>query len=515
MIISDIEKSTQRPGPPSLELVDITKRFGAFTAVDKVSLKIPPGTFHALLGENGAGKSTLVKCIMGFHPADEGDIIVNDHAREIQSPYDAYKLRIGMVYQHFTLVPSMTAAENLVLSRSDTPGVINWKAEYEQLAEFMKTAPFQVDLHTPAAQLAAGQKQKVEILKQLYLKSRLLILDEPTSVLTPVEAEEVLGLLKQMVKAGQLSVLHITHKFKEVMAFADEITVLRRGKFAGRGAVKNLTPDDMATMMMGAQRTAKTVERAVQAKGLPVLEIKGIRANRDNGLEAVRGVDLTVHAGEIVGIAGVSGNGQREFVEVLAGQREATGGEVLLHGEPYRATRAEMFKHQIFSLPEEPLRNACVPQMTVAENLALRTFDRPPMTRARWMLNRRSMRVAAEQSIARFNIKTRSPDTPIGDLSGGNVQRAVLARELSSGTTKALIVANPCFGLDFVAVDFVHSQIIAARNRGVAVLLICEDLDELLELADRLVVISNGSFVYESPTTNVDIKTIGQHMAGH
>ncbi|MDB6108841.1 MAG: nucleoside transporter ATP-binding protein, partial [Pedosphaera sp.] len=340
-------------------------------------------------------------------------------------------------------------------------------------------------------------------------------LDEPTSVLTPVEAEEVLGLLKQMVKAGQLSVLHITHKFKEVMAFADEITVLRRGKFAGRGAVKHLTPDDMATMMMGAQRTAKTVGRASQAKGLPVLEIKGLRANRDNGLEAVRGVDLTVHAGEIVGIAGVSGNGQREFVEVLAGQREATAGDVLLHGEPYRATRAEMFRHQIFSLPEEPLRNACVPQMTVAENLALRNFDRPPMTRAGWMLNRGAMRAAAQESITRFNIKTRSPDTPIGDLSGGNVQRAVLARELSSGTTKALIVANPCFGLDFVAVDFVHSQITAARNRGVAVLLICEDLDELLELADRLMVIANGSFVYESSTTDVDIKTIGQHMAGH
>ena len=515
MIISDIDNSTKKSGPPSLELLDITKRFGSFTAVDKVSLKIPPGTFHALLGENGAGKSTLVKCIMGFHQADEGDIIVNDHSREIASPHAAYKLGIGMVYQHFTLVPSMTAAENLVLSRSDTPGVIHWKTEYDRLEEFMKTAPFQVDLHTAAAQLAAGQKQKVEILKQLYLKSRLLILDEPTSVLTPVEAEEVLGLLKEMVKARELSVLHITHKFKEVMAFADEITVLRRGKFAGRGAVKDLTTDEMATMMMGEQRTAKSVERATRPKGEPVIEVKGVRANRDNGLEAVRGVDLTVHAGEIVGIAGVSGNGQRELVEVLAGQREATGGEVILRGKVYYATRGEMFEHQIFSLPEEPLRNACVPRMSVAENLALRTFDQPAMTRGKWMLNRRSMRLAADESIKRFNIKTRSADTPIGDLSGGNVQRAVLARELSSGSANALIVANPCFGLDFVAVDFIHSQILAARNRGVAVLLICEDLDELLELADRLVVISDGSLVYESPAANADIKTIGRHMAGH
>jgi simple sugar transport system ATP-binding protein len=507
--------SDQHLRPPSLELVEVTKRFGSFTAVDKVSMKIPPGTFHALLGENGAGKSTLVKCIMGFHKADEGDIIVNGKSRDIDSPYDAYQLGIGMVYQHFTLVPSMTAAENLVLSRSDTPGIINWKTEFARLDEFMKTAPFKVNMHTPAAQLAAGQKQKVEILKQLYLKSRLLILDEPTSVLTPQEAEEVLGLLKAMVAAGQLSVLHITHKFKEVMAFADEITVLRRGKFAGRGAVKSLTPDDMATMMMGEQRTAKSVERVAHEQNTPVIEIKEVRASRDNGIEAVRGVSLTVHAGEVVGIAGVSGNGQRELVEVLAGQRQATHGKVHLHGEVYYATRQEMFQHRIFSLPEEPLRNACVPHMTVAENLALRTFDRAPLTRFKWVLNRRAMRQAADLSIKQFNIKTRSSETPIRDLSGGNVQRAVLARELSCGTARALIVANPCFGLDFVAVEFIHSQILAARNRGVGVLLICEDLDELLELADRVVVISDGSFVYESPTATADIKTIGHHMAGH
>ena len=515
MTLLDTGKSMERPGPPSLELVNITKRFGAFTAVDKVSLKIPPGTFHALLGENGAGKSTLVKCIMGFHAADEGDLVINDHSREILSPFDAYRYGIGMVYQHFTLVPSMTAAENLVLSRPGTPAVIDWKAEFRQLDQFMATAPFQIDLHVPAAQLAAGQKQKVEILKQLYLKSRLLILDEPTSVLTPGEADEVLGLLKGMVGEGRLSVLHITHKFREVQAFADEITVLRRGKLAGAGRVRDLSVDEMSAMMMGEARVARRVEKVERERGEAVVEISGLRANRDNGLEAVKGVSLSVCAGEIVGLAGVSGNGQRELVEVLAGQRAATAGQVKVQGEVYHATRGEMFRHQIFALPEEPLRNACVPGMSVAGNLALRTFDRPPMARAGGLLNFKAMRRSAEELIGKFSVKTRSPETPIGDLSGGNVQRAVLAREMSSENTRALIAANPCFGLDFAAVEYIHAQIIAARNKGVAVLLVCEDLDELLALADRIVVVAGGEFVFETPAAGADIKTIGQHMAGH
>src|SRR5258706_8174998 len=318
-----------RPAKPlALELVNITKRFGAFVANEKISMRLPPGTFHALIGENGAGKSTLVKCIMGFHTAEEGDIIIGGKSREIKSPYDAYQFGIGMVYQHFTLVPAMTVAENLVLSRPDTPGVIHWKREMEQLREFMKTAPFQVDLDTPAAQLAAGQKQKVEILKQLYLDSKFLILDEPTSVLTPSEADEVLGLIRDKVRAGELSVLLITHKFREVFGFCDEITVLRRGQFAGAGKVRDLTADDMAAMMMGGPREAKVVAKTARTRGAPALELKALGADKDNGAPAVAEVDLVVHEGEVVGIAGVSGNGQRELVEVLAGQRPATTGHV-------------------------------------------------------------------------------------------------------------------------------------------------------------------------------------------
>jgi simple sugar transport system ATP-binding protein len=501
--------------PPELEVVKMTKQFGSFTALDNVSLHLKPGTFHALLGENGAGKSTLVKCIMGFYTPTSGEVLIDRQVRAIASPRDAHKYGIGMVYQHFTSVPAMTVAENLVLSQFDSQNLINWNQEYDRLKAFMQTAPFQVPLDVPIAQLAAGQKQKLEILKQIYLKVRILILDEPTSVLTPQEADEVLGLLRQEVTAERLSVLIISHKFREVMAFCDEITVLRKGKFAGHGFVKDLTVSEMAEMMMGEKREPKQVKKTTHLNPTAVLQVQDIHANKDNGIEAVKNVNLTVHSGEIVGIAGISGNGQRELVEVLAGQRPATSGQVLVNGEVYAATRAEMYRHKVFSLPEEPLRNACVPHMSVAENLALRTFDRPPQAKAGILLVLQAMRQMAQGLISTFSIKTPSTETPIGNLSGGNVQRAVLARELSADRINLLIAANPCFGLDFAAVEYIHGQIVEARNRGVAVLLVSEDLDELLKLADRILVISEGQFVYESAIADADFATIGQRMAGH
>ena len=500
--------------PVELEVVNMTKKFGTFTALDNVSMKLKPGTFHALLGENGAGKSTLVKCIMGFYTPTSGQVLIDKQVRTIDSPRDAHKYGIGMVYQHFTSVPAMTVAENLVLSRFDSPNLINWKQEYEQLNAFMQTAPFQVPLDVPIAQLAAGQKQKLEILKQIYLKVCILILDEPTSVLTPQEADEVLGLLRQEVTAGKLSVLIISHKFREVMAFCDEITVLRKGKFAGCGSVKHLTVSDMSEMMMGEKREPKQVEKTKLNSTTPVLEIQGIYADKDNGLEAVSGVNLTVHSGQIVGIAGISGNGQRELVEVLAGQRPATAGQMVVNGEVYTATRSQMYRHRIFALPEEPLRNACVAHMSVAENMALRTFDRPPQAKG-VLLMFQAMRQMAQGLITRFSVKTPSTETPIGNLSGGNVQRAVLARELSADHIQLLIAANPCFGLDFAAVEFIHTQIVESRNRGVAVLLVSEDLDELLKLADRILVISEGKLIYESAIRDADFATIGRRMAGH
>jgi general nucleoside transport system ATP-binding protein len=510
-----VKPETYTSPPPELKVVEMTKRFGSLVALDNVSMLLRPGTFHALLGENGAGKSTLVKCIMGFYAPTAGEILVDQQVHKIKSPKDAHECGIGMVYQHFTSVPAMTVAENLVLSRYDTSKVINWKAEYEALREFMARSPFRVDLDTPVAQLAAGQKQKLEILKQLYLQSRILILDEPTSVLTPDEADEVLGLIRQEVTAGHLSVLLITHKFREVTAFTDEVTVLRKGKLAGQGLVKDLSVEAMAQMMLGEERQTKAVTKVKAVDPLPVLAVTDLYADKDNGLPALHGLSLTVHSGEIVGIAGVSGNGQRELVEVLAGQRQATAGTILVNGMPYGATRAEMSRHAVFALPEEPLKNACVPTMSVAENMALRTFDRPPQAKWNVWLLLQAIRTAAQGLITRFSVKTPNPETPVGNLSGGNVQRTVLARELSSDAIRLLIAANPCFGLDFSAVDFIHSSILEARNRGVAVLLVSEDLDELLALADRLLVISEGTFAYESPTESADIKIIGQKMAGH
>jgi len=505
---------TKTQTPPDIQIQGMTKHFGSLVALDNVSLHLKPGTFHALLGENGAGKSTLVKCLMGFYSPTAGDIFIDGQSARIHNPRDAHHYGIGMVYQHFTSVPAMTVAENLVLSRYDSSQFINWKAEQAGLQEFMDGSPFQIPLDLPVAQLAAGEKQKLEILKLLYLHSKVLILDEPTSVLTPDEADEILGLLRKQVTAGNLSVLIISHKFREVTAFADEITVLRKGKQAGSGQVKDLSVADMAEMMMGERKEPTPVNKADVAEQFPVLVVENLKANKDNGMLAVQGIDLTVHSGEIVGIAGVSGNGQRELVETLAGQRDAIAGTIQVNGKTYTATRTEMQENGVFSLPEEPLRNACVPHMTVAENMALRTFDHAPQAKGPWLILK-AIREAAMGLIHQFSVKTPSPETPVADLSGGNVQRTVLARELSAGHIRLLIAANPCFGLDFAAVDFIHTQILEARNQGVAVLLVSEDLDELLKLSDRIIVISGGEFVYESAIADADYSEIGHKMAGH
>lgn len=497
-----------------LEAVGISKRFGNFTALDNVSLRLSHGHFHALLGENGAGKSTLVKCIMGYYQPDDGAVVFGDKQQAITNPHDAMALGIGMVYQHFTLIPNMTVAENLVLARPHLPSVIDWRAEKQTLQEKMARMPFKIDLDAPIDRLAAGEKQKVEIIKQLMLDIKVLILDEPTSVLTPNEADEVLGQIKRMTREFGLSVLIITHKFREVMNFADEVTVLRKGQYAGAAAVVDVDPPKLAAMMVGREVAAQPLERSDDSNKQTVLELRGLQVEDDTGMPAVSNFSLSVSSGEIVGIAGVSGNGQRELVQVLAGQRDAQSGEVWVHGERYLAKRTDMRRHKFYCLPEEPLRNACVSSMSVADNLALRQFDRAPFSKNNWLLNRRAVRRAALDKIQEYGIRTSGPDNAIGNLSGGNVQRTVLARELSEAV-EVLVVANPCFGLDFGAVAFIHTQIMLARNRGAAVLLVSEDLDEVLELSDRVVVISAGQIVYETTPDKADLTTIGQYMAGH
>ena len=504
------------PVPQALGLSasGLTKRFGSFTALENVSLNVTPGSVHALLGENGAGKSTLVKCIMGYYEADTGEVRIDGAPVAIANPKDAHRLGLGMVYQHFTLVPSMTVAENLVMSRLVVPAVIDWRKERAALEAFLDRMPFKVPLTARVDELAAGERQKTEILKQLWLERKFLILDEPTSVLTPDEADEMLGLLRGMAQQGLLTILMITHKFREVMGYTDAVTVLRKGRLAGSGLVSELDRAQMAAMMIGKSELPQTAKRVGSPDIKPVLVLKGLTAEHPRGGEGLSIARLEVHEREIVGIAGISGNGQKELVEVLAGQRPATGGEVLVEGEAYDRTRAAAQRLGVYCLPEEPLRNACVPRMSVAENLDFRRFDRRPDGKLSLWLDFRDMARNARAQIARYQIKTASKDSPIASLSGGNVQRSVLARELS-GAPALLIVANPCFGLDFQAVADIRSQIVEARNRGAAVLLISEDLDEILELSDRVLVMSDGRIVFETAAELADPHVLGSHMAGH
>jgi len=498
-----------------VETVGMTMRFGAFTALGDVSIKVPAGSFHALLGENGAGKSTLVKCMMGFYHPTGGDILVDGREVAIASPKDASALGLGMVYQHFTLVPSLTGAENLVISREKVPGVIDWRKERADLAVFMDRMPFKLPLDVKVAELAAGEKQKLEIIKQLYLGRSFLVLDEPTSVLTPGEAQEVLGLVRAMTKAGDLTVLMISHKFHEVTAFADDVSVLRKGRLTGTGRVVDLDRKAMAAMMIGDQPIAALDSRAEPRPDAEiVLKVTSLKAPDRTGLKSIRIEDLGVRSGEIVGIAGISGNGQKEFLEVLAGQRPRDAGQVMVCGTAYAATRAEARALNVRLIPEEPLKNACAPKMTVAENISFRTFDIDRNGKPVNWISASAIRAFSARLVEQFKVKTASLASPIASLSGGNVQRAVLARELT-GEVDLLIVSNPCFGLDFSAVAEIRARIMKARNAGAAVLLMSEDLDELLELSDRILVMSDGALVYETPIAQASVQTIGEHMAGH
>jgi general nucleoside transport system ATP-binding protein len=504
-----------RPLPPELWARDMNKQFGSLAALSDVSFQLRPGSVHALLGENGAGKSTLVKCIMGFYRADSGRILVGGKEVQVSSPKDARALGVGMVYQHFTLVENMTVAENLVMSRSQLPAILDWKAEHKAIDAFMDRMPFRISPRRGVRQLAAGEKQKLEILKQLYLDSRIIILDEPTSVLTPQEADDVLGMLRGMVEAGAISVAMITHKFREVQAFADEVTVLRRGKLAGSGRASELSTRELAEMMVGSEPPRASLTRTARSERLPArLEIIDLHADDDIGLPVLEGVSLQVSPGEIVGVAGVSGNGQDELVEVLAGQRLATRGELRVSGKRYTPVRAQMRSERVSLLPEAPLRNACVAQMSVAENLSFRSFDVAPYCKGGWLLDKGRMQTRARAAIAEYSIKAPSADAPIGALSGGNVQRAVLARELGEEAA-VLIAANPCFGLDFAAVSEIHTRLVRAREAGAAVLLVSADLDEIFALSDRILVMSEGRIVHECEAAQADLQEIGQHMAGH
>ncbi len=503
-------------GEAVLDAFNITKKFGELTALDGVTIRLKPGSIHALLGENGAGKSTLVKCIMGYYNPDEGQILVDGKEQSINQPKDAAALGIGMVYQHFTVINNMTVLENIVLARPALPSFIDWKKEAEVVSKKMQTMPFQFELDKQVSSLSAGEKQKLEIIKQLMLNIRVLILDEPTSVLTPNEADEILQEVKKLSQNNGLAVLIITHKFREVMGFADTVTVLRKGAFVGSQTVAETNPEILSEMMMGEGLDLPPLERdATQVNSNQAkLSLKNLSILDNDGLIAVDDLSLQIYPGEIVGIAGVSGNGQSELTAGLGGQRALKNGVIEVDGQTFSPVRRDLQKHRYFVLPEEPLKNACVGNMSVADNMALRNFDLAPNSWFNSFLNFSAIKRESKKLITAFNVKTPGPDEVISNLSGGNVQRAVLARELSQ-QVNVLVIANPCFGLDFKAVSDIRNLIMEARNEGAAVLLISEDLDEVLQLSDRFYVMSKGKVVLESKPNDVDLTEIGKAMAGH
>ena len=498
---------------PDVSVWRLSKHFGDLQALKDVTCDFPSGSFHAVLGENGAGKSTLVKCIMGFYGADSGSLLVGGREVAASTPDHAHELGLGMVYQHFTLVPAMTVAENLVLGLRPIPWRIDWRRRHREIEAFIQSTPFQIEADRQVSTLAAGEKQKLEILKELYHGRRFLILDEPTSVLTPEEADQLLGLLRELTQTGRLSVLLITHKLREVQAYAQDFTVLRGGCRVGGGRVADFSETKMAELMVGRGRIPASLERTRTAPGLPRLVISDLHVTSDRGVPALRGVNLSAHDGEIVGVAGVSGNGQTELVETLAGQRLMQSGTIHVGDQPHQPEREFLRQHGVHLLAEEPLRNSVVPGMSIAENLALRNFDQSGMAMlGGWFVNRQAMRRQAERLIEAYGIRAQGPNDNIDTLSGGNVQRSVLARELSSDVS-LLIAQNPCLGLDLSAVGEIRNRILEIRNRGAAVLLISEDLDEVMQLADRIVVMLEGRIVYETTRAEADVQRIGQFMA--
>ena len=530
----------------AVEIVSMSKRFGAVAALDGVSMTVPAGDFHALLGENGAGKSTLVKCLTGFYRPDAGQVAVDGREHAIEHPRDAHRLGLGMVYQHFTLAPSMSGAENLIVATDRVPAIVDRRRERERLGAFLDTMPFRVDLDRPVGRLAAGERQKLEILKQFWLGRGFLILDEPTSVLTPQEADDVLGHVRGLCDAGRVTVLMITHKLREVEAFARAATVLRAGRHVGGGPIERLSREAMARMMVGGQSPGRDIghgpdqghgraaaaepgvetappgtsstafgahEVATRAHGPVRLRVEDVRARDRRGGNSIRIDALEIRAGELVGVAGVAGNGQGELLEVLSGQRPTLAGRILVNGEAFRGTRRQQRAHGVRFLPEEPLANACAPDLSLAENLSLREFDVDARGRPAFLVDRGALKARARRLVDAFGVRAGSLDQPMASLSGGNVQRAVLARELD-GDVRLLVVANPCFGLDVGATAEIRARLGAARDDGCAVLLLSEDLDEVLELADRVVVMSEGRIVFETPARGADRTLIGTHMAG-
>jgi simple sugar transport system ATP-binding protein len=482
--------------PVVLELRGITKRFPGVLANDHVDFELRRGEVHALLGENGAGKSTLMSILYGLYHPDEGEVLINGEPVRIHSPKEAIERGIGMVHQHFMLIPVMTVAENIVLATEPTKAgvILDFASAKKRVQEIAAQFNFAIDPGARIENISVGQQQRVEILKALYRRADILILDEPTAVLTPQEAQELFGILKNLQREG-MSIIFISHKLNEVLEIADRITVLRRGRKIETLPAAGATEEQLARLMVGREvllRVDKTVARPAE----PLLEVEDLRVLDDRELEIVRGVSLDVCAGEIVGIAGVDGNGQTELIEALTGLRSVQSGEFRLAGS--RLTGAST--HKILDsgmghIPEDRQLRGLVLEFELAENIALHDFDRPPNSRLGWLIPKRMIQRAG-RLLKEFDVRGGGPLTKAKALSGGNQQKVVVAREVANDP-RVLIAAQPTRGLDVGAIEFVHRRLVEERDEGRAVLLVSLELDEILSLSDRILVMYEGEIVGE------------------
>ena len=503
------------PTSIAVALRGITKRFPAVVANDSIDFDAAAGEVHALLGENGAGKTTLSNILTGLYRPDEGDIVLFGQRTEFQSPRDALDAGIAMVHQHFRLVSPFTVAENVVLGDHRDVGrsfLLRPRAIEERVEELSRRYGLAVEPRARIWQLSVGEQQRVEILKALYQDARILILDEPTAVLTPQEADALFDTIRVMAEDGR-TVIFISHKLHEVKAVADRVTVLRRGKSVATVPAADATPRSLAALMVGRELEAgeRSVERG--PVGEPVLELDGVWADGDRGAPAVKDVSLTIRGGEIVGVAGVAGNGQRELAETIVGMRPLTNGGVAVSGRRLSGgDPREAISVGIAYIPEDRLGTGVAPGLSIGSNIVLKSYRGAPVSTGP-MLRFARIRELADRVIDDYDVRTSGPDVPAWQLSGGNLQKVVLAREFS-GAPVVLVAASPTRGLDVAGIETVHSYLRGAASTGLGVLLISEDLDEILSLADRVAVMYEGGVVGERDVGTATVEELGLLMAG-
>ena len=494
-----------------LEMRGITKRFPGVVANEDVDFTVLPGQVHTLLGENGAGKSTLVKILYGLYQPDEGSITFDGSPVNIDSPSVAIRTGIGMIHQHFMLVDTLTVAENVALGLGKSLGLTNLQPIRQRIREVSEEFGLHVDPDAYIWQMAVGERQRAEIVKALYRNVRLLVLDEPTAVLTPPEVSDLFVTLRQLSSDGR-GLVFISHKLNEVMEISDEITVLRDGRVSGRTTPAESSRESLAMMMVG-RPVEFTRTLADQEPGDPKLEVKDLRVRGDREELAVHDVNIDVRAGEIVGIVGVSGNGQRELAEAIVGLREIESGEIFIDGQPVKSPTPKRVRSMgLAYVPEERMKYGSIGDFTVAENLVLVDYDQPPYARG-GLLSLRTIESRSEQLVSDYSIRTPSTETLTRKLSGGNIQKVVIAREFS-GDVDMLLVAQPTRGIDIGAAEYIHEQLLNQRSQGRAILLISEDLDEVMALSDRLVVMYEGSVMGRVSREEATIEQVGLLMSG-